>query len=128
MNIISKATFSYVSSSGAGGQNVNRRATKAILRIQLSDLELNDSELERLIRLAGSRITKENSLLISSQTQRTQARNKNQAISKLVALIQKASFIPKKRKATKPGTGANERRLEEKKKQAAKKIARITLD
>src|SRR5438105_4314232 len=67
--------FTFVSSTGPGGQNVNKRATKAQLRVALRDLALRPDALERLAALAGSAVTDAGELLISAGEYRSQGRN-----------------------------------------------------
>jgi len=113
----SELTFSYIRSSGPGGQNVNKVATAVQLRFDvLRSPSLRDEVKSRLIRLAGRRMTVDGNLLIEAKRYRTQEQNRKDAIGRLINLIQKAVIKPKKRFHTQPSRSAKEKRLKEKKK------------
>lgn len=107
--------FTFVRSSGPGGQNVNKRATKAQLRVSVEALGLPTRATERLRVRAGSAITRDDELLISCDETRSQGRNKQGCIDQLRAMVNEALVVPKKRKKTKPTRGSVERRIGEKK-------------
>ena len=119
-----RVRFSFVSSGGPGGQNVNKRATKAELRIFLADLPLHAEALERLAGLAGQRVTDDGELVITADEHRSQGRNKAECLDRLRDLIVRAKVRPRKRKPTKPTRGARERRLATKRKVSEKKQSR----
>jgi ribosome-associated protein len=105
----------FVRSSGPGGQNVNKVATAVQLRFNVArSASLPEEVRERLIRLAGRRITEQGDLIIDARRFRTQDRNRQDARERLVALIRKASVRPKPRIKTHPTTSSKKRRLEEK--------------
>jgi ribosome-associated protein len=106
---------SYSSSSGPGGQNVNKRATKCQLRIALVDLALTPAQLARLETLASMYTTTMGELLITSDEHKSQERNRDECIHRLRTLVQRAMIAPKIRKKTKPTRGSKERRITEKK-------------
>ncbi len=106
--------FSAARSSGPGGQNVNKRATKVELRVFVDALPLDQHAKNRLRKLAGRRVTNEDELLIVSQTGRTQGANKRRCVQELGELIVRARTRPKIRKKTRPTRGSKERRLKAK--------------
>jgi ribosome-associated protein len=106
----------FVRASGPGGQNVNKVATAAQLRFDVSASSLPDEVKARLIHLAGNRITSEGVLLIEAKRFRTQEQNREDAIQRLVELVRKSLVKPKGRKKTRPTQASKEERLKEKKK------------
>ena len=107
--------FSFVSSSGPGGQNVNKRATKCQLRVRVADLGLRPEQTDRLTSLAGAQITTESELILTCDAYRSQERNKAEVLDKLREIVLKAMVRPKRRIATKPSRSARERRITDKK-------------
>lgn len=109
--------FTFARSSGPGGQNVNKRSTKALLRVGLEDIPINGAALRRLERLAptvGGVITDEGELLLTGDETRSQRRNRDACLERLRELVVRALTPPKPRKKTRPSKGSVERRLEAK--------------
>ena len=125
----SELHFDFIHSSGPGGQNVNKVATAVQLRLDVAHSPSLPEEIrERLVKLAGSRITREGVLVITANRYRTQEANKEDALNRLVMLIREAAQPPRKRRATHPSRAAVERRLEKKRRQAHKKRQRRLTD
>jgi ribosome-associated protein len=117
--------FQFKLASGPGGQNVNKVATAAELRFDVAGSpSLPEAVRARLLALAGSRVTQDGELLITARRFRSQERNRQDAIDRLIALIQKAAEAPKPRVKTKPSRAAKQRRMDEKRRVGAKKQIR----
>lgn len=107
----------FVRASGPGGQNVNKVATSVQLRFDIRHSPSLDWEMkERLIKLAGSRVTDEGILVIEAKRYRTQEQNRVDAVQRLTTWIQKALEKPKVRRATRPSASSRAARVDEKKK------------
>jgi len=117
--------FSFVRSSGKGGQNVNKVSTKAVASVRLDLLEgLDESELELVRRKLAGRISQEGFFAVAVQDTRSQLRNRDLARERMSALLIAALAKPKKRIGTKPHRAAKERRLTEKRARSVTKSHR----
>jgi ribosome-associated protein len=118
-------SWTFVRSGGPGGQNVNKVASKAVLRWNVvASPSLPDDIKARLRQQQRRRITGDGDLLITSQRYRDQERNRLDCLDKLAGMIRAAAVVPKTRRKTKPSRGAHERRLAAKKKRSVLKAAR----
>jgi ribosome-associated protein len=117
----------FIRASGPGGQNVNKLASAVQLRFDVrGSPNLPDDVRYRLERMAGRRLTRQGVLVISAQRHRTQERNRQDALDRLIELIRRAAVAPLPRRATKPSAGARERRLQSKKRRGSVKDLRQT--
>ncbi|WP_420100854.1 alternative ribosome rescue aminoacyl-tRNA hydrolase ArfB [Bosea sp. (in: a-proteobacteria)] len=116
---------SLVRASGPGGQNVNKVSSAVQIRFDArhSPSLPNDVAI-RLMKLAGSRLTQDGVIVIVAQSQRSQKRNREEAVERLVELIRQASVRPEIRRATKPTKASKERRLASKERRSGVKAGR----
>ncbi|MGE0093561.1 MAG: alternative ribosome rescue aminoacyl-tRNA hydrolase ArfB [Alphaproteobacteria bacterium] len=115
----------FVLASGPGGQNVNKVSSAVQLRFNVrTSASLPDDVRERLMRLAGRRLTRDGDLVIVAQSHRTQVRNRADALERLLALIRQAAVAPVRRRATKPTKASKVRRREAKSRRAITKQMR----
>jgi ribosome-associated protein len=117
--------WSFVRSGGPGGQNVNKVASKAVLRWHLADSPSVPEEVKARLRAHHRRrITGEGDLLVTCQSYRDQERNRQECLDKLRELVRQAATPPRPRKPTKPTRGSRERRLQAKRHRSGVKTER----
>lgn len=121
----SEIQLDFIRSSGPGGQNVNKVASSVQLRFDVRNSPSLEPDIkECLIKLAGSRMTDEGTLVIEAKRYRTQEQNRADALLRLSALIEKALYEPKPRRATRPSLSSKTARIASKKKRGEVKTRR----
>jgi len=121
----SEIQLEFIRASKPGGQKVNKVATAVQLRFDVGNSpSLPDDVRERLMRLGGRRMTQDGVLVIKAQRFRTQDRNREDAIDRLIELIRKAAERPQPRRRTRPTRASKRRRLESKRRRGETKRIR----
>lgn len=124
-DLISEVTLKAVRSSGAGGQNVNKVASKVELHFLVDDSQfLSEEEKERIKKKLQPRLTNQNELIIQCEESRSQHKNRELVVVRFLEILKEALKKPKPRKKTKPSKASKLKRLREKKINAEKKSNR----
>jgi len=117
--------FSFVASGGPGGQNVNKRSTKAVLRWNLmGSPSLSEDVRRRFLSRYRTRVTRSGVVVMSSDQHRDQTMNRNECLYKLADMLRSVESPPRIRRKTKPSHRAGERRLENKRRRSLTKLHR----
>ena len=127
--LLRECKFKSSRSQGPGGQNVNKVNSKIELRFDVKNSAIfNIHQKELILKKLETRISFENTLILTSQESRSQADNKKDVIEKFFTLLEKALRRPKKRIPTKASRGSVEKRIRNKKKLGEKKSNRGKID
>jgi ribosome-associated protein len=116
--------YQFIRASGPGGQNVNKVSSAVQLRFDSRAADLPATVAARLRTLAGRRMTLEGVVVIDARNHRTQERNREEALERLLELLRQASHRPKPRKKTRPTLASKKRRLDGKRREGDKKRLR----
>ncbi len=118
------AQWEFTRSGGPGGQNVNKVNTRAVLRLPVDRLPVDEAALRQVRDRLGSRISNDGELMIRSSEARSQLVNRRNAVDRAISLLSAALRPRKRRRPTRPTHGARERRIAEKKRRGERKQAR----
>lgn len=115
----------FIRASGPGGQHVNKVESAVQIKFDAKNCDfINQEMFIRLRKLSGSRMTADGMIVITSSETRSQSRNREDAIERLVQILKESAIIPKIRKKTKPSLTSKKRRIENKKRTSALKKTR----
>jgi ribosome-associated protein len=120
--------FSFARSGGPGGQNVNKRSTKATARLALTAIGLSDTQLERVRARLATRVNAADEIVVQVSDERQQMANRKAAVARVAALVEGALRVARKRRPTRPSASSRERRLESKRHRAVTKRQRGELE
>ncbi|MBU2542486.1 aminoacyl-tRNA hydrolase [Patescibacteria group bacterium] len=124
----SEIKITFARSSGAGGQNVNKTSTKAILHWSVGGSQVLTAEEKTRVRIKlANRINNNDEVVILAEEERSQLQNRMLAVSRLKALVTKALHVPKKRRPTRPTKASKLKRIETKKRRSITKTSRRSI-
>jgi ribosome-associated protein len=125
IKITEELAYKAIKSSGPGGQHVNKVASKVVLSFHVAHSKaLSDDEKELLLKALASRLSKEGVLMLSCDESRSQHKNKVLVTERCFEILKAALYVPKKRKASKPGAASILKIKEEKQRKSLEKILR----